>query len=122
MPDNVTVSRTEGGKGMLLPCNTSRSLVTTTQQSGKLLAFSSASCFGPTRTVRYPRRRSSGSSSCCLLAGHETTTNLLGNLLVDGGTGALGDLTKGNIQIHPEVPKSEEGICPPPNTECPASQ
>ncbi len=42
--------------------------------------------------------------------------------IVDGGAGALGDLTKGNILIYPEVPKSEEGICPPPNTACPASQ
>jgi hypothetical protein len=42
--------------------------------------------------------------------------------IVDGGAGPLGDLTNGNIQIHPEPSKSEEDICPQPDTECPASQ
>ena len=38
-----------------------------------------------------------------------------GPATVDDG----GNIVHGNIQIHPQLPKSTDGICPPPDTVCP---
>jgi hypothetical protein len=48
-------------------------------------------------------------AACC----ENPTPSLRAPDIDDGGT-----LIHGNIQIHPELPKTLQGICPPPNGTC----
>jgi hypothetical protein len=50
---------------------------------------------------------------CCTEGNPEGTD--AGQANIDDG----GSITHGNIQIHPQLPKTTDGICPPPDTVCP---
>jgi hypothetical protein len=52
-------------------------------------------------------------AACCLTSEADLPNVIRAPDIDDGGT-----LTHGNIQIHPELPKTLQGICPPPAGSC----